>query len=71
MSLYELFSAKRENLFERFPDIKISADPFSPTYRVKYTECVKEKGVVRFDQHEKTLPKESLQRLIEEICKNH
>ena len=69
MSLYERFSAKKENLFERFPDIRISIDPFEPKYKVNYTECVQERGAVRFEQREKTIPKEALQRLIEEICK--
>jgi hypothetical protein len=69
MSLSERFSVKKENLFERFPDIHISIDPFESKYKVKYTECVKERGAVRFEQREKSLPKEVLQRLIEEICK--
>jgi hypothetical protein len=69
VSLSERFSVKKENLFERFPDIRISIDPFEPNYNVKYTECVKERGAVRFEQREKIIPKEVLQRLIEEICK--
>ena len=69
MSFSERFSVKKENLFERFPDIRISIDPFEPKYNVKYTECVEDRGTVRFEQREKILPKEVLQRLIEEICK--
>jgi hypothetical protein len=69
MSMRDLFSAKQEDLFERFLTYAYPLTLLSQNIRVKYTECVKERGVVRFEQHEKTLPKESLRRLIEEICK--
>jgi hypothetical protein len=60
----------KENLFEKYPDIEIKADPFEPSYRIKYTECIKEKNVVKFERKEKTVPKQALERLISEILEN-
>jgi hypothetical protein len=60
----------KENLFEKYPDIQITVDPFEPNYRIKYTECIKERGSVRFERKEKTVPRKSLERLISEILEN-
>lgn len=60
----------RENLFEKYPDIQITADPFEPNYRIRYTECIKDKNTVRFERKEKTIPKNFLEKLISEILEN-
>jgi hypothetical protein len=60
----------KENLFEKYPDIQITVDPFEPKYIIKYTECIKERGSVRFERKERTVPKQSLERLIWEILEN-
>lgn len=60
----------KENLFEKYPDITIVADSFEPLYRVKYTECTKERGVVKFEKKEKKIPKQIIERLISEILEN-
>lgn len=60
----------KENLFEKYPDIEMTADPFEPNYRIKYTECIKERNAVRFERKEKIVPKDRLGRLISEILEN-
>lgn len=60
----------KENLFEKYPDIQIVADTFEPNYKIRYTECIKERNSVRFERKEKTVPRESLERLISEILEN-
>ena len=60
----------KENLFEKYPDIQIAVDPFEPSYIIKYTECIKERGSVRFERKQKTVPRKSLERLISEILEN-
>jgi hypothetical protein len=57
----------KENLFEKYPDVSIVADSFEPVYVVRYTECVKERGTVRFERKEKKIAKESIESLIAEI----
>jgi hypothetical protein len=61
----------KENLFDRYPDIQITADPFEPNYKIKYIECVKENQTVRFERKEKTVPKKSLERFISEVLENN
>ncbi|NBT57424.1 hypothetical protein EBT16_01435 [bacterium] len=61
----------KENLFEKYPDIQITADPFEPNYNIKYTECIKENHMVRFERKEKTIPKKSLERFISEVLENN
>lgn len=60
----------KENLFEKYPDITIVADAFEPKYKIKYTECKKERGAVSFERKEKTVPKHVLESLISEILEN-
>jgi hypothetical protein len=61
------FSVKKENLFHKYPDVELTADAFDPIYKVKYTECVKDGGTIRFDRKEKTVPKEKVERLLAEL----
>lgn len=57
-------------MFEKYPDIQITVNSFEPSYKIKYTECIKERGSVRFERKEKTVPRRSLERLISEILEN-
>jgi hypothetical protein len=61
----------QEDLFSRYPDFSISADPLDPVYRIRYTEVVKEHGVVRFERREKRVRKEDFRNIIKDIlsCK--
>lgn len=61
----------KENLFEKYPNIEIIADPFEPKYKIKYTECIKENHSVRFERKEKTVPKKSLEGFISEVLENN
>jgi len=58
--------------FERYPALELVADALSPEYRIKLTECVEERGVVRFVRHEKSIPRERFEgpyaRFLEEIA---
>jgi hypothetical protein len=58
---------KKENLFEKYPDIELHADGFDPIYRIQYTECVKERGSIRFERKEKIVPKDKVVRLLSEL----
>lgn len=53
--------------FDRYPSIEIVADPYSPQYRVKYIECIKDHGTIRFEKHERMVPREELERIVLEI----
>lgn len=53
--------------FKRYPDIEVFADALDPVYKVRYTECVEERGTVRFVRHQKRLPKETIEDLLAEI----
>lgn len=59
--------AKKENLFDRYPDVELRADGFDPVYRVKYTECIKESGQIRFERKDKIVSKEKVERLLSEL----
>jgi hypothetical protein len=56
-----------EDVFEKYPYIEIVADPMAPQYRIRYTECVKEQGVIRFNRHERLVPKKDMEHLILDI----
>lgn len=59
--------AKKENLFEQYPDVEMHTDAFDPVYKIKYTECTKERGSIRFERKEKIVPKEKIQRILSEL----
>ena len=61
------FSSKKENLFHKFPDVEMIADAFDPIYKIKYTECVQERGTIRFDRKEKIVAKDKVENLIKEL----
>jgi hypothetical protein len=61
---------EKDDIFERYPDIQITADPQEPKYRIKYTECVRERGSVRFEKKEKSVPRNALESFISEILNN-
>lgn len=58
-----------EECFKRYPDVEVFADPLEPVYRVKYTECVEERGVLRFVRHQARVPKEELESLLAEVVR--
>jgi len=62
-----LFKAKKENLYEKYPDIELRADAFDPVYKIKYTQCVKESGQIKFERKDKIVPKEKVEKLLSEL----
>lgn len=50
--------------FEKYPNIEIVADPVELKFRITYTECVSERGVVRFERRTKFIDKEVLEQAI-------
>lgn len=56
-----------QDQFKKYPDIEIFADALDPVYKVKYTECIEERGSVRFVRHQKRLPRECIEHLLAEI----
>jgi hypothetical protein len=56
-----------DDTFQKFPHIEILADPLDPVYKIKYTECVKERGVVRFERREIRVPKYALESLVGDV----
>lgn len=58
------------NIFEKYPYVQITTDPFEPSYNFKYTQCVKEVGVVRFERMEKKLPKGIVEKFLAEVLEN-
>lgn len=56
-----------EEAFKRFPSVEITADAIEPYYKVKFIECVSERGSIRFETRKGRVPKEDLQRLVEEL----
>lgn len=53
--------------FDRFPSLEITASGVDSCYRVRYTECVKERGAIRFERQEKKVQKDFLDRLVLQI----
>lgn len=58
-----------EDCFKRYPDVEVFADPFDPVYRVKYTECVEERGAISFVRHQARVPKDELESLLAEVVR--
>lgn len=58
-----------EDCFKRYPDVEAFADPLDPVYRVKYTECVEERGAVRFVRRQVRVPKGEIESLLAEIVR--
>lgn len=56
-----------ETVFEKYPSVEIVADAMLPQYRIKYIECVKEGGTIRFEKHERIVKKEKLEQLVLEV----
>jgi len=55
--------------FKKYPDIEIRADGADPVYRLKYTECVVERGAHRFVRHERTVPKMEIESLLADLIR--
>ena len=55
------------NTFEKFPSIEIAASGVEPCYRIRYIECVKERGAIRFERREKKVQKQFLEMLISQL----
>lgn len=53
--------------FEKYPDVQIISDPINQTYKVKYVECVEERGAIRFEKREKIVSKDLLESSVGEI----
>jgi hypothetical protein len=54
-----------KSIFEKYPDISISADMTKSTYSITYTECFEEKGITRFFRKSKIVPKEKIAEKLE------
>jgi hypothetical protein len=55
------------NTFEKYPDLQIVADSLDNLYKVKYLECVQERGSIRFEKKEKIVSREVIESLVNEI----
>lgn len=58
---------KKEELYDRFPDVEFKADGFDSVYRIKYTECIKERSGIRFERKEKIISKEKINEILMEL----
>lgn len=56
-----------DGFFEKYPAIEIIADAYDPRYKIKYTECVREFGTLRFERRERIVPKEKMEKIILEL----
>lgn len=54
----------KSDFFEKFPSIEIVADPIELKYRVTYTECVSERGCVRFDRKTKFVDRKDIENAL-------
>ena len=59
-----------DNAFERYPNIEIVADGLEPVFRIKYMECVKEGGALRFVKHEARVPRDKIERLVSDLLES-
>lgn len=53
--------------FEKYPEVQIISDLVNQNYRIKYIECVEERGVIRFEKREKVVSKDLLESSVAEI----
>lgn len=53
--------------FQRFPSIEILADPFEPKYKMRYIECIKDSGSIRFEKREKSLDKSTVEEVLKRL----
>lgn len=53
-----------QSVFEKYPSVEIIADGTSPQYRIKYIECVKEFGTIRFEKKERIVPKKEFENIV-------
>lgn len=56
-----------QTVFEKYPSVEIVADAVAPQYRVKYIECVREGGTIRFEKHERIVKKENMEWIVLEV----
>lgn len=54
-----------KSIFEKYPDISISADVNESKYKITYTECLEEKGIVHFFRKSKVVPKDQITEKLE------
>ena len=59
-----------DEVFQKYPFIEIISDLYEYKYKVKYTECVKEKGSIRFERKQKTVPTKLIEKFISEILES-
>jgi hypothetical protein len=51
-------------VFDKYPSVEIVADAYEPQYRIKYIECVRSSGSIRFERFERIVPKDELEEII-------
>lgn len=56
--------------FDKYPNIEIVADGMDPVFRIKYMECVREGGALRFVKHELKVPKNKIERLVFDLIES-
>ena len=56
-----------KNLFETYPSIEIVSDPDPKSCRIRYLKCIKEAGVVRFENKTKDIKSELIEKLAREL----
>lgn len=56
-----------EGTFDKYPNIEIISDAFDPVYKIRYMECVRENGLVRFVRHEKKISRKRLESLVSNL----
>jgi hypothetical protein len=54
---------------ERYPSLEVFSDEMGASHRVKYMECVREGGVVKFVKHERRVEKGILDALVCELVR--
>ena len=60
-------------IFNKYPDVSINADPIDNNYRITYTEVVEDFGKYSFVRKKVKLSKQQIERIVERIleeCKS-
>ena len=53
-----------QSVFDKYPSVEIIADAYDPQYRIKYIECVRDAGLIRFEKRERLVSKDELEHLV-------
>lgn len=57
----------KSGAFEKYPSVEVVSDTMDSVYRVRWMECVKEGGLVRFLKRERKVPKDSIDGLMSSL----